>query len=209
MYNYDNFIFTTINKLWDCLVASLLWLVSSLPIVTLGASTSALYYAINKAVRQNEGKVWQAYWHAFKENFKQSTVIMLLYTAILAALGGMGFLAYRLIGEPSVRVFALTFLAVIAITVLMIELFTLAYAARFAFPTKRLIKNGLLINLLNMQWGIVLFLVLIAAALLCVFIRLIAFTMPGFVAWAAAGFLEKVFRKYISPKKLEEENNAT
>lgn len=208
MYNYDNFIFNTINKLWDCLVVSLLWLVSSLPIVTLGASTTALYYAINKAVRQNEGKVWQAYWHAFKDNFKQSTVIMLLYTAILAAIGGLSFGAYHWIGDPSARVFVLTFLAVIAGTLMMIELFTLAYTARFSFPTKRIIKNGALINLLNMQWGIVLFFVLIVALLLCIFVPLISFTMPGFVAWIAASFLEKVFRKYMSPKDLEEENNA-
>ena len=43
-FNYDSPLFSSINKIVDCVFLSLLWFVFSIPIVTMGASTSALYY---------------------------------------------------------------------------------------------------------------------------------------------------------------------
>ena len=49
---------------------SLAWLVCSLPVVTIGPATAALYYAAVKSVRRGEGRVGQSFFHSFRENLK-------------------------------------------------------------------------------------------------------------------------------------------
>ena len=43
-FNYDNPIWRFMGRLGDMIVLNLLWLVCSIPVVTIGASTTALYY---------------------------------------------------------------------------------------------------------------------------------------------------------------------
>ena len=75
-----------LSGLIDLIVAGLLWLLCSLPVITVGASTAALYYAVNKCVRHNRGRLTQTFFSGFRSNFRQATVIWLL------------FLCYALIG---------------------------------------------------------------------------------------------------------------
>ncbi len=62
----------------DLIVAGLLWLICSLPIITLGASTTALYYAVNKCVRHNRGLLTPTFFSGFRSNFRQATIIWLI-----------------------------------------------------------------------------------------------------------------------------------
>lgn len=65
----------------DMMILNLLWILCSLPIVTMGASTAALHYCVRK-LACHEGDVAKNFWHAFQENFKQATALWLL--ALLA-----------------------------------------------------------------------------------------------------------------------------
>lgn len=47
LFKYDSPFVQICNKIVDCICLSVLWLVTSLPVLTIGASTTALYYAIN------------------------------------------------------------------------------------------------------------------------------------------------------------------
>lgn len=66
------------GKITDVACMSLLWLITSLPIITIGASTAAFYSFTLDAVTDTEGKVWSSYFSAFRENFRKSTVIWLV-----------------------------------------------------------------------------------------------------------------------------------
>ena len=66
------------RKLFDTLVLGLLFLLCSIPIITIGASATALYYAYDKVVRRNEGYAVRAFFHSFKMNFAQATLIWTL-----------------------------------------------------------------------------------------------------------------------------------
>ena len=65
-------------KATECMLLSILWVVTSLPVITIGASTTALYYAVVKVIRNNEGYVWGEFWNGFRTNFKQATIIWLV-----------------------------------------------------------------------------------------------------------------------------------
>ncbi|MFQ7880190.1 MAG: DUF624 domain-containing protein [Blautia producta] len=66
---YDSPIMAGIGKVIDIIWLSTLWFICCLPIVTIGASTTALYYTSVKAIRKNRGYVTKTFFHAFKMNF--------------------------------------------------------------------------------------------------------------------------------------------
>ena len=59
LFKYDSPLVQTCNKIVDCICLSILWLITSLPVITIGASTTALYYSMNKCVRRSEGNLWR------------------------------------------------------------------------------------------------------------------------------------------------------
>lgn len=69
------------NILYYLIVLNLLWFISSIPIFTIGASTTALFYVMGKVVRDEDVKVLSHFFKSFRLNFKQSTVIWLVFLA--------------------------------------------------------------------------------------------------------------------------------
>ncbi len=64
--------------------AGLLWLLCSLPVVTLGAASTALYYAVVKCIRHERGKLTGSFFAAFRREFRQSTLLWLILLAAAA-----------------------------------------------------------------------------------------------------------------------------
>ena len=73
--------------------AGLLWLLCSLPVLTLGAASTALYYAVVKCIRHERGNLTKSFFAAFRREFRQSTLLwmILLAAAVLFAADNWGF----------------------------------------------------------------------------------------------------------------------
>ena len=85
-----------VNKLVYCCWLNILWLICSLPIVTIGASTTALFYVSLKVVRNEEGAVAMQFFRAFRSNFKKATQIWLVMLAVGAFLAADAYVLYHL-----------------------------------------------------------------------------------------------------------------
>ena len=72
----------TIDVLW----AGLLWLFCSLPVVTVGPASAALYYTMVKAIRRERGSVGKTFFSAFAANFRVSFLIWLVYLIVIGPL---------------------------------------------------------------------------------------------------------------------------
>ena len=77
IFNIDSPLMSFLVKVFDCIGASILWLLFSLPIVTMGAAGAALYTTVYKYLRRGEGRLWQTFWSAFRENLRRSTLVWL------------------------------------------------------------------------------------------------------------------------------------
>src|SRR5699024_1479033 len=77
LFSYDSMLSRFLYLVGDIVTLHFLWLLCSLPIVTMGASTTALYYSCMKRIRTNEGYPTRNFFKSFKENFRQSTLIWL------------------------------------------------------------------------------------------------------------------------------------
>ena len=88
IFNIDNKFFRALNKLVDMVILSFCWIISCIPVFTIGAASTALYDTSRRVIHRDEGYVWRGYWHAFKVNFKQATKAWLVQLIILIVLLG-------------------------------------------------------------------------------------------------------------------------
>ena len=82
-----NPLFSFLNLLGQLILLSILWTICSLPVITVGASTAALYYTVVKVLRRNQESLFAAFFREFRNNFLQSlniNMVFLCYFGILA-----------------------------------------------------------------------------------------------------------------------------
>ncbi len=87
MFRSDTLFAKIMNTVADVLFIGILWVIMSIPIITAGAAGTAAYYAMAKCVRHNTGYIFGEFWKSFKQNFKQSlplTIIFWLSMVIVA-----------------------------------------------------------------------------------------------------------------------------
>ncbi len=213
IFSLDGPLMQLLNKLADLLTLSILWLLGCLPIVTIGASTTALYYAVMKMIR-GEGRVSSNFFKSYKQNLKQAIVVEL----IMAAVGLILFvdLWYAFATEG---LFA-EILSVAAFAMLVVYGAVLSYLfpllSRFYYTTGVLLKNAVLIAMLNLPYTIVILLLNLAPWLLFflrpdLFFRLLpvlVFLGAGLIAYVNSLMFQRIFRKYTPKEVLEEEENS-
>ena len=72
MFGFGGSFVGTVEKIFDIMALGFLWILCSLPVITIGASTTALYYAMVKSVKNNDGYVTKEFFRSFKLNFYSS-----------------------------------------------------------------------------------------------------------------------------------------
>ena len=95
-FSYESKFSQLLLKLCYACYLNLLWFVCSLPIVTIGASTTALYYCCLKIVRDEDNHVGAMFFRSFRENFKQATLLWLIMLGVGLFLAGDGYVLYHL-----------------------------------------------------------------------------------------------------------------
>lgn len=194
------------GKVADLMILNLLTLLFCVPVITAGAAFTAMHYQVLKIVRDEECYVAKGYLKAFKENFKQSTIIWLIMLLICLVLGGDFYIMYT-----SGIEFHMIFKAVM-VAITLFTVFTLIYVfpaqAKFANPVFRTIKNALAMSILQAPKSFLMLVLYLAPPLLFVYfpniiplIILFGFTLPAFLS---AKMYNKFFLK-LETKILEAE----
>lgn len=82
LFDPDNKIMQVLTRLTDLLILSLLWTVCSIPLITIGPATAALYYVILKMTEDAESSIVRSFFRSFWKNLVQGMVLTLLCAAI-------------------------------------------------------------------------------------------------------------------------------
>lgn len=183
-----------INKLADYALMGILFLFTSIPLLTVGVSISALYKTIYEYKIQEKPKFIHIYVKAFLNSFKQSTIVWLGYLLLI--------LAFVLNRQSLIDSYALLKDALQIFHILMIILATpvvllmLCYIARFTDNLKTVFKNSTIILLLNIVTTIKL---LIGSALVAVCIWLVpilGMILPPFMISKGIEMIEGIFAQF-------------
>lgn len=193
------------NKFLDLVFLTIYWLVSCIPVFTIGAATTALYYTTQKVIKNDRGYVSGEYWGSFKQNFKTATACWLIHLLLGLLFADEGYVCYQMWadGQPIGWLWIL-FLVFEVLNVTM-ALITFPYIARFDDRARRVMKNALLILLANLPKGILQLLILAVFVIAVIFFPPMMILAPASYMLLSSYVLEKVFRKYMSPEDLEEE----
>ncbi len=205
MLKYDNKFFTGLGKLVDCVWLSLLWFICSIPVITMGAASTALYYAVHKSIRGNRGYTTRNFFSAFKDNFKQSTLVHLVWLVVMVVLVGDIYITRAvLLSGSSLGLFFYFFLVLTAVAIGW-ACYMFPYIARFENTVMATLKNGILLEIRHLPWSLLLIVLMLGFMLLSYMIPLFLFIVPSVVALAFDFILERLFRKYMSKEDLERE----
>lgn len=172
----------------------ILWLITSLPVITAGASTVALYTVMLRLVKNEEGAIVSSYFSAFKDGFKQATAVWLI---LLTAGIFLSVDAYVLSRMWSVNAFwalvSAVFIAVL-IVYLMITLYIYPLMAVFENTIKMMFVNSLFTALRYLFCTILMAAVVFIAVFITVFVFTPFFLVAqGLIAFVHAYLLQGVF----------------
>ena len=211
-FSYESKFSQLLLKLCYSCYLNLLWFVCSIPIFTIGASTTALYYASLKLIRGEENYIGRQFFHSFKENFKQATVLWLILLGIGLFLGADGYIVYHLRASSTgtvavlwTLIMALLIAAGVVYVIVLTHIFPLL--ASFSNTNLAMLKNSFLIGTHYLFATIMVFAVHFAMffAVVALFTPLIAFG-EGLCALISAWLLNHVLIAVAgTPEEKEEE----
>lgn len=147
IFSYDSGFFGALDKLGSLFILNMLTLICSIPLFTIGASFTALYYVTMKMVRDEETYVTKDYFRSFKQNFRQGTLIWI----ILSVIGAVLAFDHRLMAVnsetmPGAKVFMI--LALSCMFLLAIETaYVFPVLARFYNTVSQTMKNAFLMGI--------------------------------------------------------------
>ena len=202
--------------LGDLLAVNLLWLFTSLPIVTVGAASSAAYAVLLRYVREGDVPILKTYFQSLRENFLQATALWLISIA-------MAFVVYvdwRFAGtmEGSLHTLYLALSVVLCAAIAVMLTLAIPIQSYYRNSLKNIIKNAFAMAFCAPGWMLLIWLVWAALATFCLLVPFnivlsagSLFIMWGFSfpAWLASKITLRIFRIFDPNLKKTEETNES
>ena len=201
LFNPENKFWNFIGKIADVACMSLLWFLTSLPIVTIGASTAAFYSFTLDAVHDEEGKVWSTYFSAFRENFRKATLLWLLQLVLTAFLAVNLYAAwnfYLLKGILGLGLLSLALCGLIVCTGTCLYLYPIL--VYYDFPVKKIITDSFIMAVGNPHVTISLMVLFLLAGAGIWWISGLFFFWLGLAMFFSSYFIWGLFLKYAGVK---------
>lgn len=196
IFNYDNPVMRVITKIAKCIYLSFLWAMCCIPVFTAGASTTAMYYTVEKTIKNDRGYVAQSFFHSFKDSFKASTIIwgIVFVAEIIFA---CDFLLLRQIEQSGNTIGSIyPLFAVFMCIFFLYGLWTLISVARFKNTVKNYLKNGMILMIRHLGATVNMLINVAISAAVIYLIPLAIFLMPVMAMWIISAPVEKAFARY-------------
>lgn len=198
MFNYEGRLFRALSFFADMILLQLIWVVFSLPLVTIGASTTAAYYAAMKKLEYEEGHIWSNFIRGFRSNFAQSTKLWLIMVAASVVLAGDLVFSQKAGGVLGSGL--MVFFTPFAVLVLFTLIYLFPIQSRFENTILQTLKNAFLMSIANIPYTILALILGAALAAVGFLIPqiLIVVVLCGFGLYfgITSVFFLKIFKKY-------------
>lgn len=205
-FHMDSPLMVFFNKAGELILLNICWLIGCIPIITIGTSTTALYYAIAKSVRKDTGYPVEEFFSAYKRNLKRgiaATLILMTLAFILYINREIAANTKEAVGITGVAVYDGIFLVAAGI---MVYLFPVL--SRFSFKLKEGFKLSFV---MAVRYLPVTVLIVAATVLLFTFWAYflpmpLILVLPAAWYFAVSFFMEKALLRYM-PKPEEGDMN--
>ena len=210
-YNLDSPLIRSLTRAADVMILNIVFIVASLPVVTIGAAWTALYYVAGKMVRNEEGMILADFFKSFRQNFKQATILWLIIAAVIALLA-LDLYIIKSMTESTFTECLRAIIIVFAVLVWMLLQYVFPSLSRFEACTGATLKNAALFAVADLPRTI--FMSFFLGGLIA-FTFLNKYTIyTGIFAWLTVGFaiialansnvLYKVYARCFGEKSAED-----
>lgn len=208
-FSEDNKILGFLSGLVDVMFVGFLWFMFSLPLITIGASTTATYYTVVKGIRRKRGYIWKNFWTSFKMNFLPATALW------IASILLDGLLVFGIVYTHSyfegLGAMTLTIICIIILVVLLLaQMYIFPVLSRFKMSVKEIARTSFLLGIKHLPVSIlciIIFAANIAAIYFSIFDNPLAMLFMGSVFnWIYSFPMERILKKYVPA--YDEENHT-
>lgn len=194
-------------RILDLVVISMVFMITCIPVVTIGCALTSLYYTIVKSIVHEEGHIIRNYFHGFYMNWKQGLVLGIICDVLLAVfIGNLAVIILLGLGNIGI-IFGAIFIAILLLVFVMMA-YCFPILARFEVTLSGLLQTGFQLLL---QYGKVSFQVLVMEMLLFLGIAAGLFSMPvlliflpGMIIYAQSKLLEPILMQYMQKEEEHE-----
>lgn len=192
VFSLDSPLMNGLGKLADLIWLNILATVCCIPIITIGASLTALHYVVLKMVKDEEGYITRSFFKSFKENFKQATLMWLMLLVVFILLVA-DFMIFRFSGIvfPGWCQIALIAIAVLIMFATM-HLFPLL--SRYENSIRATYKNSLFMGILHLPKTILMMLCWIVPIVITIYVESF-FPIVFFLGISGPAFLNALLYK--------------
>ena len=202
LFNYENPFIQFLVRVGDLMILNVLFILCSAPVVTLGASLTALHRVTQNMLFEQEEPLLKACFRAFRQNFKQSTLAWLVELVVIVSLvcdvllvmayfnGGLAKAMYILV-------------AVLAILVAGVFSYLMPLIARYENGTRQQVNNAVVLAIIKLPKTLLLMLLNLLPVILLlisvpVFVQTLIFWVIigfAFVSFLTSSILKPVFQQ--------------
>lgn len=201
VFSFDGPYARAMGRVFDLVLLHILWIVCSIPIVTIGASTTALFTVTLKMTKNQESYIVRSYFDAFKSNFIKATKLWMI--AAISFIWILGSLYICMQGNTMLLKIAGIANAAILLMIFLAGLYVFPIQARYENCIIGILKNSVICSLRFLPYSIGMAAVIIIPVLLTGFIEPIfpimiavwIFGGSSLIAYAQSCLLTMVFQK--------------
>lgn len=194
-------------RILDLAVISIVFVVSCIPVITIGCALTSLYYTIVKSIVHQEGHIIKNYFHGFRMNLKQGLILGMICDLLLAVLiGNLIVIVLFDLGNIGIA-FGAVFVAILLVIFVMMA-YCFPILARFEVTLSGLLQTGFQLVL---QYGKVSFQLLVMEILLFLgiaaglfFMPVLLIFWPGMMIYAQSKLLEPILMQYMQKEEEHE-----
>lgn len=209
LFSTDGVIYRFLTVTGNIIIATVLWLIGCIPVVTIGTSTAALYYTIVKSVRKEVGYVHAEFWRGYKLNLKKGVAA----TAALLALDLLLGMEMRMVLENGVEVSRIWYSlsGLLILLMLLVTLYLFPVMSRFDMKLGKLCMLSFVMSIRFWYITLALGAGLAAVVLAQVYLLPIPLVLltPGLWCYASSFLVERVMKAYMPKPRREEGDGET
>lgn len=211
LFNPDSRIMIFLSRVADLVILNILWLVCCIPVVTIGASTTAMYHVIRHWQKDSVSSIMRDFFQSFKEDFKQATPVYLILLIPTVAVVMNAMLIFNPENSAAVPSYLLVIWFISALILLFISSFVYPVMAFFADSIFKTLRNAMVLALAHLPRTILIS-VLNLLPVILLFVNL-SFFLQSSIFWLLIGgalvaylnmsILKPVFKKLV-PSEFED-----
>ena len=211
LFNPDSRIMIFLSRVADLVILNILWLVCCIPVVTIGASTTAMYHVIRHWQKDSVSSIMRDFFQSFKEDFKQATPVYLILLIPTVAVVINAMLIFNPENSAAVPSYLLVIWFISALILLFISSFVYPVMAFFADSIFKTLRNAMVLALAHLPRTILIS-VLNLLPVILLFVNL-SFFLQSSIFWLLIGgalvaylnmsILKPVFKKLV-PSEFED-----